>query len=454
MTKSMTSGNPAKLILLFALPLIAGNIFQQLYSMADTIIVGRTIGVNALAAVGCTGSITFLILGFVMGFTQGLSIITSQKFGAGDMNGVKKSFALSMILSGVVAIVATILSVALTRPFLVLLQTPAEILDQAQFYLQVIFGGMAASMFFNFISNMMRALGDSRTPLYFLVLTCGVNIVLDFVLILVFHMGVEGAAFATIFSQLLSGILCYVFVRKKMPALWITRSDFELDKKEILHHLRTAFPMAFQMSVIAIGAILLQFVLNGLGSLSVAAYTAAGKIDCIATLPLNSLGLAMATYSAQNYGAGRMDRVRKGVFQCCVMSVGIAVIMGAINIIWGVNLTAIFVGNEEAEVLHLAYVFLRTTGLFYWILGLLFIFRCTLQGLEHNMVPVVAGVIELVSRGAGALILGRMLGFQGVCIANILAWITAGVLQGVMFYYYMHKEKKNEVVLQTKMSHA
>lgn len=454
MTKSMTSGNPAKLILMFALPLIAGNIFQQLYSMADTVIVGRTIGVNALAAVGCTGSITFLILGFVMGFTQGLSIITAQKFGANDMDGVKKSFALSMMLSAGVAFVATILAVSLTRPMLMLLQTPAEILDDAQFYLTIIFGGMAASMFFNFVSNMMRALGDSRTPLFFLVLTCGVNIVLDFTLILVFHMGVEGAAFATIFSQLLSGIGCYAFVRKKMPALWVTKSDFVLDKEETKLHLRTAFPMAFQMSVIAIGAVMLQFVLNGLGALSVASYTAAQKIDSIATFPLNSLGAAMATYSAQNYGAGKMDRVRQGVFQCSMMSVGTAIVMGAINIFWGANLASIFVGNGETEVLHLAHVFLRTTGIFYWILGLLFIYRCTLQGLGHNMVPVVASVVELFSRGVGALILGKYLGFQGVCIANILAWITAGVLQGVVFFYYMRKDVKKEEKIHGRLTHS
>lgn len=440
MTKSMTSGNPAKLILLFALPLIAGNIFQQMYSMADTVIVGRTIGVNALAAVGCTGSLTFLILGFVMGFTQGLSIITAQKFGARDMDGVKKSFALSMILSATVAITATILAFTLARPMLVMLHTPDEIIGDAQRYLQVIFAGMTATMFFNFVSNMMRALGDSRTPLYFLVLTCGVNIVLDFTLILFFHMGVEGAAFATIFSQLLSGILCYTYVRKKMPALWISRHDFVLNKDEIILHLRTAFPMAFQMSVIAIGAVLLQSVLNGLGALSVASYTAAQKIDSIATFPLNSLGAAMATYSAQNYGAGRMDRVRKGVFQCSMISISVAIVMGAVNIFFGANLAAIFVGKGETEVLHLAHVFLRTTGIFYWILGLLFIFRCSLQGMGHNMVPVVASVVELVSRGIGAVILARYLGFQGVCIANILAWITAGVLQGFMYFWYMREK--------------
>ena len=308
----MTNGNPAKLIVLFALPLIAGNIFQQFYSMADTIIVGRTIGVNALAAVGCTGSLNF----FVMGFTNGLSIVTAQKFGGEDLEGVKRSFATGIVLCTVLALILTAAAVFLTRPMLEVLQTPEEIIDDAARYMKIIFWGISGSMLFNFTSNMMRALGDSRTPLYFLVLACSVNIVLDFVLILAFGMGVAGAGAATILSQLLSGICCFGYIMKKMPSLRIERRHFRLNKEEVILHLKNAFPMAFQMSIIAIGALILQYALNGLGAVSVAAYTAAQKIDSIATMPLNSFGAAMATYTAQNYGAQKYDRIRKGVFQC------------------------------------------------------------------------------------------------------------------------------------------
>ena len=442
----MTTGNPAKLIFFFALPLIAGNIFQQFYSMADTIIVGRTIGVEALAAVGCTGSITFFIMGFIMGFTSGLSIITAQRFGARDEEGVKKSFAASIVLSIAAAVILTVLAYFITRPILVLLQTPAEIIDDAEAYLRVIFLGLSATVLFNLVSNIMRALGDSRIPLYFLVMACCINIVLDFVLILCFHMGVAGAGAATIFSQLLSGICCCIFIRKKMPALWISRKHFQLSSHEIGQHLRVALPMAFQMSIIAIGALILQVALNGLGAVSVAAYTAAQKIDSIATMPLNSMGTAMATYSAQNYGAGKISRIRKGVFQCILMSVSFSIVMGFVNITAGSQLASIFVGKGETEVLSLAKTFLSITGINYWILGLLFIYRFTLQGLGNSIVPTIAGAMELVMRAIAALVLAKQFGFSGACMANPLAWAGACIPLGIAYYLLIHKlEKKASV---------
>ena len=442
MTKSMTSGNPAKLILFFALPLIAGNIFQQFYSMADTIIVGRTIGVNALAAVGCTGSFTFFILGFVMGFTSGLSIITAQRFGAQDEEGVKRSFAAGILLSAAISVILTILAIFITRPVLILLRTPAEIINDAEAYLRIVFLGISATVLFNLVSNVMRALGDSRIPLYFLVLACCINIVLDFVLILVFHMGVAGAGAATIFSQLLSGICCCIFIRKKMPVLWMKREHFQLSARDIRQHLAMALPMAFQMSIIAIGALILQFALNGLGAVSVAAYTAAQKIDSIATMPLNSMGSAMATYSAQNYGAGRLSRIRKGVFQCILMSVSFSILMGFINITAGSQLAAIFVGKGETEVLALAKTFLSITGINYWVLALLFIYRFTLQGLGNSMVPTIAGAMELIMRTVAALILTDIFGFRGACMANPLAWIGACVPLAIAYYAVIRKLEK------------
>lgn len=231
MTKTLTEGNPAKLIFFFSLPLIIGNIFQQFYSMADTLIVGRTIGVNALAAVGCTGSITFLILGFVQGLTSGLSIITSQKFGAKNEDDVRKSFAASILISSAVAIITTILSVLLARPLLELLQTPSEIIDDAWAYLVIIFLGIPATVLFNLLSNAVRALGDSKTPLYFLIFACCINIILDLVFILYFHLGVVGAGIATILSQLLSGILCIFFIIKRVPILWLKKQIFKCTTK-------------------------------------------------------------------------------------------------------------------------------------------------------------------------------------------------------------------------------
>lgn len=441
MTKTFTEGNPAKLIFFFSLPLIIGNIFQQFYSMADTLIVGRTIGVNALAAVGCTGSITFLILGFVQGLTSGLSIITSQKFGAKNEDDVKKSFAASILISSAIAIIVTILSILLARPLLKLLQTPSEILDDAWIYLIIIFLGIPATVLFNLLSNAVRALGDSKTPLYFLIFACCINIILDLVFILYFHLGVAGAGIATVLSQLLSGILCISFIIKKVPILWLKKADFQMSYEVITSHLNVALPMAFQMSIIAIGSLMLQFALNGLGAASVAAYTASQKIESIATMPLGSFGTAMATYAAQNYGAGKFSRIRKGVFQCILMSGSFSILSGAINVIAGSQLTSIFVGSQETEVLSLSHTYLVISGCFYFALALLFIYRFTLQGLGKSFIPTVAGIMELIMRAVGALVLTGAFGFAGACASNPLAWIGACVPLAFSYYRTMKKLK-------------
>ena len=429
MTKTLTEGNPAKLILFFSLPLIIGNIFQQFYSMADTLIVGRTIGVNALAAVGCTGSITFLILGFVQGLTSGLSIITSQKFGANNEDAVRKSFASSILISSAVAIITTVFSVLLTRPLLELLQTPAEIIDDATAYLVIIFLGIPATILFNLLSNAVRALGDSKTPLYFLIFACCVNIVLDLVFILYLHLGVAGAGIATILSQLLSGILCIFFIIKKVPILRLKKADFQIHYEVIASHLSIALPMAFQMSIIAIGSLMLQFALNGLGAASVAAYTASQKIESIATMPLGSFGTAMATYA----------RIRKGVFQCILMSGSFSILSGAINVVAGSQLTSIFVGSQETEVLSLSHTYLVISGCFYFALALLFIYRFTLQGLGKSFIPTVAGVMELIMRAIGALVLTGAFGFAGACASNPLAWIGACIPLACSYYRTMKR---------------
>ncbi len=443
MTKSMTTGNPVKLILLFSLPLIVGNIFQQFYSMADTLIVGRTIGVNALAAVGCTGSLTFFILGFIMGFASGLSIITAQRFGAEDEEGIKKSFATSIVLSGILAVVMAVVSSLFAMPALKLLQTPSEIIHDAYSYMIVILLGIPTMVLYNLTSNMIRALGDSKTPLYFLIIACSSNIVMDFGFILFLHMGVAGAGWATVLAQLLSGVCCCIYIKKKMPILWVEKRHFVLAKEEIMLHLKTAFPMAFQMSIISIGSLMVQFALNGLGAVSVAAYTAAQKIDSIATMPINSLGATMATYSAQNYGAGRLDRVKKGVMQCCVISVSFSFLMTCMNIFAGGRLAAIFVGSGEAEVLRLAKIYLSIDGVFYWILALLFIFRFTIQGLGNGSIPMMAGAVELVARASGSVVLVKMFGFAGACFSNTLAWVMAGTLLTVEYFRFIKKLTAN-----------
>ncbi|ELB05343.1 MATE efflux family protein [Enterococcus faecium EnGen0029] len=286
--RDLTTGTPAKLIFLFTIPLLVGNIFQQFYNMVDMIIVGQTIGKEALAAVGATGSITFLIIGFAQGLTAGLSIITAQRFGAQNFRGVKKSFAVAIIISFTVTAILTVLSLVFLRPLLLLMQTPPDIIQQAQEFISVILGGMFASMAFNLLSNMIRALGDSRTPLFFLIFAVIINVILDLVFIINFHMGIAGAGYATVIAQISASLMCVIYIKRKIPLLQVSKSDFKIDKDTIFTHLNAGLPMAFQSSIIAIGAVVLQSALNSLGTDVVAAQAAAGRIDQFATQPMMS----------------------------------------------------------------------------------------------------------------------------------------------------------------------
>ncbi|HBK5756356.1 TPA: MATE family efflux transporter [Enterococcus faecium] len=286
--RDLTTGTPAKLIFLFTIPLLVGNIFQQFYNMVDMIIVGQTIGKEALAAVGATGSITFLIIGFAQGLTAGLSIITAQRFGAQDFRGVKKSFVVAIIISFTVTAILTVLSLVFLRPLLLLMQTPPDIIQQAQEFISVILGGMFASMAFNLLSNMIRALGDSRTPLFFLIFAVIINVILDLVFIINFHMGIAGAGYATVIAQISASLMCVIYIKRKIPLLQVSKSDFKIDKDTIFTHLNAGLPMAFQSSIIAIGAVVLQSALNSLGTDVVAAQAAAGRIDQFATQPMMS----------------------------------------------------------------------------------------------------------------------------------------------------------------------
>lgn len=439
MTKKMTEGSPAKLIVMFTIPLLIGNIFQQLYSMVDTLIVGRTLGVNALAAVGCTGSINFLILGFAMGVSAGLAIITAQRFGAKDEKGVRRSVASGAWISLMVTVVLTAVSVPMTRKILELLNTPPEIIDGAYDYIVIIFWGIIACMLFNFLSNIIRALGDSRTPLLFLVIACVLNIILDFAFILGGGMGVAGAAWATIISQMVSALLCLWYIKKKLPILHLTKDDWKASAWDLKQHFRISMPMGFQMSIIAIGAVVLQFVLNGLGSAAVAAFSAAQRIDQIAGQPMNSFGTTMATYAAQNYGAGRIDRIKKGVLQCSLISVGFSIAVGLLNIFAGYQMAGFFVGAGEETVQSMAQTYLQINGAMYFVLALLFIFRFTLQGLGKGVMPTVAGVMELIMRTFAAVYLTAAVGFAGACWANPLAWAGACIPLAAAYFLTMRR---------------
>ncbi|MCB5951386.1 MATE family efflux transporter [Enterococcus sp. BWT-B8] len=437
--RELTEDKPLKLIFLFTIPLLIGNIFQQFYSMADMIIVGQTLGKNALAAVGATGSIIFLIIGFAQGLTSGLSIITAQRFGARDYRGVKKSFAASIFISFVVTVILTIISLLFIRPLLLVMQTPAEIMADAQTFISIILIGIFSAMAFNLLSNVIRALGDSRTPLIFLVVASVVNVVLDLVLIINFNMGVAGAGVATVIAQMVASLLCLIYIQKRIPNLQVRKKDFSFEKKEIREHLNAALPMAFQTSIIAIGAIVLQGAINSLGTDVVAAQAAAGKIDQFAIQPMMSFGITMATFTAQNYGAKKYGRILEGAKSALLLSLGFSLAAGAIVILFGRQLVTLFVSAGETEVIRLSQIYFNINGSLYWVLAILLIVRYTLQGLGKSVIPTIAGIMELVMRSFAAIVLTASFGFIGAVSAAPLAWIGSTV---VLIYSFTGAVKK------------
>lgn len=428
MSTVLTTGRPWRVIALFAVPLLIGNVVQQLYQFVDAIVVGRHLGVDALAAVGATGSMLFLLLGFAWGLTSGFAIPTAQAFGAQDSRAVRRSVAAGTLLTGACTVLLTVGAPLLSRPLLELLQTPPALMDQAVIFAQISFLGAGALMFFNYLSAIIRAIGDSRTPLVFLTLACALNVALVIVFVGPLGWGVGGAALATVVSQAVSVLLCLEFVRRRMPVLHVARTDWRVTRTELGAHLRLGLPMGFQASIIAIGTLAVQVALNQLGTDAVAAYTAASRVDGLAVALLQSLGLAVSMYVAQNHGGGRPDRILRGVRQANGIAVGAAIVLGALMIAFGAALVRLFVGAGSGEVVDLAAQMLAINGASYWILGILFVLRGALQGMGHTLIPTVTGVIELFMRVGAAVVLGAAFGFIGVAASNPLAWLGAAIV--------------------------
>ncbi|MBR2520394.1 MAG: MATE family efflux transporter [Selenomonadaceae bacterium] len=437
--KDLTVGEPARLILYFTLPLLAGNVFQQLFGFVDTLIVGRFLGVEALAAVGCTGPMMFLMLGFVGGATSGFSICTGQRFGAKDFDGVRKSAAICIALSLASSLVLTIVGVIFCRELLIAMDTPEEILDGAHSFISIIYGGIGMFFFLQMLTNLIRALGDSKMPTVIQATTLVINILLEPVAIIWLGLGIPGSAAATIVALTIGNILCLVYIKKRVPYLHVRREDFSFDKEFFIEHMKIGFPMGFQSSIVAIGAIVVQIALNGLGSVAVASFAAAHRVDGIAIMPMMSFGVAMAAYTAQNYGAKKFGRIVDGVKKCVLMSCSFSVLVAAFNIYCGDVIIELFVGAEEVQVIEYGRLFLIITGLAYWALALLFIFRFTLQGLGQSFVPTLAGVTELLMRIAAAIFLVDKLGYLGACLAAPMAWIGGLIPLAVSFFFTAKK---------------
>ena len=439
MSTALTTGHPWRVIALFSVPLLIGNVVQQLYQVVDAIVVGRHLGVDALAAVGATGSMLFLLLGFAWGLTSGFAIPTAQAFGAGDITAVRRSVAAGTLLTGACTVLLTIGAPLLAGPMLAALRTPPELMDDAVVFAQISFLGAGALMFFNYLSAVIRAIGDSRTPLVFLTLACALNVALVIVMVGPLGWGVGGAALATVVSQAISVLLCLDFVRRRMPVLHVRREDWRVTRAEFAEHLRLGLPMGFQASIIAIGTLTVQVALNELGADAVAAYTAASRVDGLAVALLQSLGLAVSMFVAQNHGGGRPDRIRRGVTQATWMAVAVALVLGGLLIAFGAALVQVFVGEGSATVVDLAAQMLTINGATYWLLGILFVLRGALQGLGHTLIPTVTGVIELFMRVGAAVVLGGIFGFIGVAASNPLAWLGAVVVL-VPAYLHAHRQ--------------
>ena len=445
MELDMTKGNPIKLIARFILPIIIGNIFQQLYSMVDTVIVGHFVGVKALGAVGATGSITFLILGFTQGLTTGFTVLTAQRFGAGDREGMKRSIGSAYLLAALLAVFMTVLSITQMDRLLVLMHTPEDIYAMSRRYILIICMGISCNVLYNLLASIMRAVGNSVVPLLFLAVAASLNVVLDLVFIAGFHMGVEGAAYATVISQGVSGISCLVYMLRGLPALVIEKRHLKPDGQCVKIQISVGLPMALQYSITAIGSILVQSALNLLGSTVVAAYSVAGKVEMFVTQPFGAMGTTMATYGAQNRGVNDLKRIGKGVKSAAAMTVAYSLMIYGVLLLVLPYVVRLFVTAEEvAEVYPYVLTYERLCGAFFIPLGLIFVFRHVLQGCGFGILPMLGGVVELCCRAVVAYLATKSGSYFGVCMANVSAWTGAALFFIILYLLlmrYMERKK-------------
>ena len=439
--QQLTEGKPFPVLFRFALPVIGGNLFQLFYTLADTVIVGRTLGAEALAAVGATTSIFNFFLCFIQGFTSGFGILLGHRCGARNERGMRRSIACSLWLSALAALLITLPSCLFIHPILRLMQTPENILGLSYDYLLVILLGTGATIFYNIISNLLRALGDSRTPLIFLVFSSLLNILLDILFIVPFGMGVAGAAWATVLSQLIAALLSLLVGIRRFEVFRLRREDFADPLGEAARHLKTGLPMGVQMSVMCIGLLAVQAAVNALGSAAIAGFTAASKIDQLSVLINNAFGVAISNYVAQNHGAGLLDRIRDGV-RASLIQVETANLLMCAGILLGRELVVpLFLEHPTPEIVGYASDYLITVAPFYLLLGLLLVYRSAIQSMGNSRTPFAACVIELVMRSAAAFGLSHLFGYIGVCFATPLAWIGAVILLWPVYRMEMARQR-------------
>lgn len=438
---NMTEGNPMSLILKFTLPLFIGNVFQQFYNMVDSIIVGHFVNADALGAVGSTGTIMFLLLGFGTGLTQGYAVLPSQRFGAGDTEGVKRGVANSLVLSIITSILVTAVGVAVMNPLLHLMNTPDNIYDYAYKYIIVIAWGTATIVFYNLFSSLLRSVGNSTAPLFFLIFSAVLNIFLDLLFIAVFKMGTMGAALATDCAQGISAIFCGIYIWVKFPILRPRRKDFFINIPDTKKQLGVGLPMALQFSITASGAMVMQTAINAFGSTAISAFTAAGKLVNLLMQGFLSFGQADATYCAQNFGKGDYGRVKEGVKATFILTILYTIVAVILTFaLLRVTMYLFFDASTDIdEMIMWARPYVVYASIFYFPLGMIFIYRNSMQGCGYGLLPMIGGIVEFCARTICALVSIRIHSYNLAVFCDPCAWICAGTFVFFAYHYLMKK---------------
>lgn len=439
--KNMTTGNTTKLILGFALPVLLGNIFQQFYMMADTMMVGRILGVQALAAMGATSSLSGLVLGLTTGVSMGVSVMIAHYYGARDEAKMKQACAGCIKLCAISVCIIFIVALALKVPLLHLLQTPESIMEMSDTYLTIIIFGLFVTMAYNAMASMLRAIGDSKTPLYFLIVASLTNVLLDYIFIANFHMGIAGAGYATLISQALSVVLCFIYLKKKYPIFILKRGEFHVEKSILKRQITMGISMGLMNSIVSIGSVVLQSAVNGLGELTIAAHSAARKIVEMFMQPLVSIAIADTTFVSQNIGAHKFHRIREGIKHSLWISFIWVVFVIFISFTCIDFFIGFLVSAQQSKVIELAAYYTRISSVFYFALAALFIYRNSLQGLGNGRIPIVSSCIEMGVKVVATFALIPYTGYTGICLAEPIAWtLMAPVL--IVFFYKDLKEKE------------
>ena len=438
-TINMTEGNILRNLIFFAVPILIGNIFQQLYNVADTAIIGNLLGDSALAAVGASAPVYGLLIGFAGGLTNGFAVVIARYFGARNDREMKKAVSLTYILSGIIALVLTVTGVIIIKPLLVSLQTPEEIITNTGNYMTIIILFSTVTIAYNMLAGMMRAVGNSKAPLYFLIASTFVNIGLDFLFVKGFDMGVSGAAYATVISQGVSVVLCFIYALRKCDFLLFRKSDLTFDRSMLSNLTSTGLSMGLMYAIVSVGSVILQGAVNSFGTETVTAHTAARKIDDIFMLTLGTIAMSSSTFASQNYGAGKIDRVKKGIRYGILLSFGWSAFAVLCAVLFRVPMITALTGTTSETVINTASEYIIWNISFFFILGVLLVLRSSLQGVGRKLVPVTGSAVELLLKIAATAILAPNLGYFGICICEPIIWTACAVIVAADYAVFLRK---------------